>query len=107
MTSAARAAARRAAHAPSWTADSRRILYQSMDRLRLLDVDAGTATDIPVDLSYAPAIPSGRLVVHAGTLVDGMNTVARRDADIVIDRNRIRTVAPLSLPSLCASIDPP
>jgi Tol biopolymer transport system component len=26
------------AHAPSWAADSRRLLYQSMDRLRLVDL---------------------------------------------------------------------
>ena len=96
ITGAGRRLTTEMAHAPSWTADARKVLYQSMDRLRLLDVDAGTATDIPIDLSYAPAIPSGRLVVHAGTLVDGMSAVARRDADIVIDRNRIRTVAPHS-----------
>jgi hypothetical protein len=80
------------AHAPSWTADSRRILYQSMDRLRLLDVERGTASDVPLELSYTPAIPTSTLVVHAGALVDGMNPVARRDVDIVIERNRIRLV---------------
>ena len=92
ITGTARRLTTEMAHAPSWTADSRRILYQSMDRLRLLDVDRGTAVDVPLDLPYTPAIPSTRLVVHAGTLVDGTSDIVRRDMDIVIDRNRIREV---------------
>ena len=84
------------AHSPSWTADSRRILYQSMDRLRVLDVERGSATDVPLDLSYVPAVPASALVVHAGTLVDGTSPVARRDMDVVISRNRITSVVPHS-----------
>jgi len=84
------------AHAPTWTADSRRILYQSMDRLRLLDVETGVASDVPVDLRYTPAVPSGRLVVHAGALVSGNAASAERDRDIVIVGNRIQSVAPHS-----------
>jgi hypothetical protein len=94
ITGAPRRLTTEMAHSPSWTADSRRLLYQSMDRLRLLDVDRGTVVDVRLDLSYAPAIPASRLVVHAGTLVDGESRVARNDVDIVLDGNRIRSVTP-------------
>jgi Tol biopolymer transport system component len=82
------------AHSPTWTADSRRVLYQSMDKLRMVDVDDASARDLPLDLTYTPAIPTGRKVVHAGLLVDGTATTARSNMDIVIDANRIRIVAP-------------
>lgn len=82
------------AHAPSWTADSRYVLYQSLDRLRLLDTVEGTTRDIPVDLTYSPLIPTGRMMVRAGALVDGISPEVRRDIDIVIERNRILSVQP-------------
>lgn len=82
------------AHAPSWTADSRQILYQAMDRLRLIDVESGTFRDVPLDLRYTPAVPSSRLVIHAGTLVTGHSPSAQHDRDIVIVGNRIRSVQP-------------
>jgi Tol biopolymer transport system component len=84
------------AHAPSWTRDSRSILYQSNDKLRLLDVETGDARDVPLTLRYTPAIPTGRVVVHAGSLVDGASQTVRRDVDIVIEGNRIRRVVPHS-----------
>jgi Tol biopolymer transport system component/imidazolonepropionase-like amidohydrolase len=80
------------AHAPSWSADSRTILYQSMDRLRMVDVETGAVRDVPVALSYTPAIPTGRTVVHAGRLVDGNARAARENMDVVIEGNRIRRV---------------
>ena len=82
------------AHAPSWTADSKRILYQSMDKLRLVDLESGVVRDVPLDLTYAPGIPASRYLVHAGHLVDGKSEKARTDIDIVIQDNRIRSVEP-------------
>ena len=29
------------AHSPSWAGDSRHILYQSMDKLRIIDIETG------------------------------------------------------------------
>ena len=81
------------AHAPSWTMDGR-VLYQANERLRLLETGTGAATDVPLTLRYAPAIPTGRTLVHAGRLVDGTDGPVRTDVDIVIDGNRILRVAP-------------
>ncbi len=82
------------AYAPTWTGDSKHILYQSLDRLRLVDVETGRIADVPVDLTYSVDVPSDQYVVHAGRLVDGKSPTARSNVDIVIAGNRIRSVAP-------------
>ena len=38
------------AHSPSWQGDSRHILYQSLDKLRIVDVETGDTRTIPLDL---------------------------------------------------------
>ncbi len=84
------------AHAPSWAGDSRHILYQSLDKLRLIDIESGETRDVPLDLTYTPAIPRGRIVLHAGTLVDMKSAAPRTNVDVVIEGNRIRNVEPHS-----------
>lgn len=84
---------------PSWTADSKSILYQSMDRLRMVDVASGTSRDVPLDLTYTPAAPAERYVIHAGRLVDMKSDGARDNMDVVIDGNRITAVVPHSASS--------
>ncbi|MBP7775714.1 MAG: PD40 domain-containing protein [Acidobacteria bacterium] len=82
------------AHAPSWSGDSRHILYQSIDQLRIVDIETGDVQTVPLDLTYTPAVPTTRLVVHAGKLVDMKSAAARNDVDIVVDGNRITRVLP-------------
>jgi len=82
------------AHAPSWAGDSRHILYQSMDKLKTIDIETGETRGIPLDLTYTPAIPKDHFVVHVGRLVDGKSRTASSNMDIVIEGNRIRSVQP-------------
>jgi Tol biopolymer transport system component len=82
------------AHAPSWAGDSRHILYQSLDRLKILDIDTGERRDVPLTFTYTPAIATTRLVIHAGSIVDMVSANARPDVDIVVEGNRIRSVQP-------------
>ena len=82
------------AHAPSWQGDSRHVLYQSMDKLRIVDVETGDIRTVPLDLKYTPAIPTTRLLVHAGKLVDMKSAASRANVDIVIEGNRITSVVP-------------
>ena len=79
-------------HFPTWTADSKTILYQSADKLKRLDLETGAITEIPVDLTYRLAIPAGRTIVHAGKLVDAVTDATQLDKDIVIEGNRIAEV---------------
>jgi Tol biopolymer transport system component len=80
------------AHHPSWSGDSKQILYQSMDKLRLYDLGSGTARDVPLDLTFTPAIPTERVVVHAGQLFDGKSEMLKANMDIVVVGNRIQSV---------------
>jgi Tol biopolymer transport system component/imidazolonepropionase-like amidohydrolase len=84
------------ASAPSWQGDSTHILYQSLDKLKIVDVITGERREIPVDLKYTLDLPKGRVVVHAGRLVDMTSPTPRTNVDIVIDGNRIKRVQPHS-----------
>ncbi|MEO8301597.1 MAG: amidohydrolase family protein [Rhizomicrobium sp.] len=82
------------AYAPSWAGDNRHILYQSNDKLRLLDIESGETSTVPLELTYRMHVPKSHLVLHVGKLVDGVSKTARTDMDIVIDGNRITSVEP-------------
>jgi Tol biopolymer transport system component/imidazolonepropionase-like amidohydrolase len=84
------------AYSPSWAGDSEHILYQSMDKLKELDILTGETHEVPLDLQYTPSIPRGGMLVHVGLLVDGNSPAARRDMDILIEGNRIQSVRPHS-----------
>jgi len=81
---------------PSWGGDSQTILYKSAERVRTVRVDGGGRREIPVKLHWRQAVPSGRTVIHAGRLWDGVGTTLRQDVDIVVEGNRIVSVAPHS-----------
>jgi Tol biopolymer transport system component len=82
------------AHAPSWQGDSRHILYQSLDALRILDLESGETRTVPLDLQWTPAIPTGRLVIHAGRLLDMTAPTPRSNVDVIVEGNRIARVVP-------------
>jgi Tol biopolymer transport system component len=81
------------ADSPSW-AGSDQLLYIATDRLKLVSLDGATTRDVPVDLSWTPRIPAGRVVVHAGRLLDGVQSSARTDVDVVIEGHRITAIEP-------------
>ncbi|WP_328280897.1 amidohydrolase family protein [Sphingobium sp.] len=80
------------AYFPTWTADSRTILYQSADKLKTVDLETGKVADVPLDLSYTLAKPSGRTIIHVSNLVDSVRDETQHDKDIVVDGNRIVAV---------------
>ena len=78
---------------PSWAGPTR-LLYIATDRLKLVTVADGTTRDVPLELTWTPKLPSGRVVVHAGRLVDVTQAAARSDVDIVIQGHRISAIEP-------------
>jgi Tol biopolymer transport system component len=84
------------ANAPSWQGDSRHILYQSLDKLKILDIVTGESRQVPVALLYAMDVPKARVIVHAGRLVDMVSPTPRTNIDIVVEGNRIKSVQPHS-----------
>jgi len=91
-TAAPRRVSEELANAPSWAADSRRLLYQTPSGLRLVDVIDNRTTDVPINLTWQPQAPQGRVVVHAGRMFDGTSQALRTNIDIVLRDNRIEQV---------------
>jgi imidazolonepropionase-like amidohydrolase len=79
---------------PTWAGNSESIVYLTTDRLRRVWLTDGRIEDIPVSLSWQRSIPTGRVVVHAGALFDGVSESLHRNIDIVINGNRIVRVDP-------------
>lgn len=79
---------------PVWGGDSQTILYKSAERVRTVRADGSGTRDIPVQLEWRQQVPQGRTLVHAGALWDGVGSGLRNDVDIVLEGNRIVSVAP-------------
>jgi Tol biopolymer transport system component/imidazolonepropionase-like amidohydrolase len=83
------------ANSPSWTADSRQLLYQAAHGLRLLDLIDGGVQPIAVRAWSWGMLPHvGTITVHAGRLFDGRADAVRQNVDVVITGNRIMSVEP-------------
>jgi len=81
-----------ASDAPTWSGDSRRILYLSNGQLRLIDRDGSNARTIPVELSWRPEQATGLTLIHAARLWDGRGSQVQTNVDIVVAGNRIRSI---------------
>jgi Tol biopolymer transport system component/imidazolonepropionase-like amidohydrolase len=75
----------------SWAGPDR-ILYIATDELRTVSIVDGSSTSIPVDVRWTRHVPSGRVVVHAGRLIDGVSDSARENVDVIVDGNRITAI---------------
>ncbi|HEV2986493.1 MAG TPA: hypothetical protein VGX46_18985, partial [Vicinamibacterales bacterium] len=91
------------AGSPTWTGDSRQILYQTDTGMKIVDVGSRRAVrEIVPRLTWIPAPPQPVLsgssrtdrikTVHAGRFWDGRTDALQRDVDIVIEGNRIKSV---------------
>jgi Tol biopolymer transport system component/imidazolonepropionase-like amidohydrolase len=91
------------AGSPTWTGDSRQILYQTDSGMKMVDVGGPRVVrEIAPRLTWTPASPQyvvsslGRTeltkTVYAGRFWDGKTDTLQRDVDIVIDGNRIKSV---------------
>ena len=94
------------AYNPNWAGDSRHVLYQANDQLRLLNIETGETRTVPLNLTYTAYVPKTRIIVHVGKLVDGVSRTARNDVDIEIAGNRIVSVGP-HVPGRAATIEAP
>ena len=80
------------ATAPSWTGDSGSLVYVATDRLKRVHLADGRIEEIPVELTWRREFPTGRVVIHAGALFDGVSPELRQDVDIIVDGHRISAV---------------
>ncbi|WP_053757499.1 amidohydrolase family protein [Streptomyces sp. AS58] len=77
---------------PSWSADSRTLLYLSAGTLRLIDTGSGRTRTVRVPLDYRRPRPADT-VVRAGRFWDGTGRDVREDVDVVIRGGRIAEVS--------------
>ena len=84
------------AFSPSWTKDSKQILYQSDNGLKLVDVATRRIVrTIDPKLTWtAPQAPPTTTTIHAGRFWNGRTDTAQTDVDIVVDGNRVKSVGP-------------
>ena len=74
---------------PTWTGDSKSIVFLALDHLERVSVHDGSTESLPIDLEWNRAVPTDRLVIHAGALFDGSSPELARNVDIVVVGNRI------------------
>jgi Tol biopolymer transport system component/imidazolonepropionase-like amidohydrolase len=93
------------AGAPTWSGDSRQMLYQTDTGMKLVDVAARRVVrDVDAKLTWTAAPPkyvasaagrsSVKTIVHAGRLWDGTTAGLQHDVDVVVEGNRITSVTP-------------
>ena len=80
--------------APSWSGDSSKLLYLSNGLLRSVSAAGGTPTTLPHGITWATAKPTGRVIVRAERLWQGLTPEVRKDVDLVIVGNRIADLVP-------------
>ncbi|GAA2046192.1 amidohydrolase family protein [Nocardiopsis rhodophaea] len=78
--------------APSWSGDSRTLIYLNNGRLRRIPASGGRPRTVPLRMFWTRSRPSGRTIIRAGALWDGTSEQLRRDVDIVIEDNRIAQI---------------
>ena len=94
FTGPARRITREVTDAPSWSGDSKSLLYLSGGVLKLVPVAGGAARAIPCRLTWANARTKGRTVVRAERIWDGEAAGYRAGAaDVVIEGNRVVALA--------------
>ena len=93
-TGPARQINREVTDAPTWSGDSKHLLYLSNGKLHLIQVDGSNVITIPVDLSWSFQDNSERTLIHAGRLWDGRGPTVQTNVDIVVAKHRIQTVQP-------------
>src|SRR4029077_5508132 len=81
---------------PTWTGNSRRLMYQTGNRLKVVDVASGRVVqDIDPGLPWIPSsAPEGTKTIHAGRFWSGRTDAIQNNVDIVVSGNRIRSVEP-------------
>jgi Tol biopolymer transport system component len=80
--------------APTWSGDSKKLLYLSNGRLRLMSADGSAPQDVPLALAWQYEKVSERTIIQAGRMWDGRGANVRTAVDIVIAQGRIQSIDP-------------
>jgi Tol biopolymer transport system component len=93
-TGAARQINNELTDAPTWSGDSKQLLYLSNGKLRMIGRDGSNPRSIPVDLTWHYEDAPQKTIVYAGRLWDGRGSAVRENVDIIIANHRIQAIEP-------------
>ncbi|AUD00686.1 DPP IV N-terminal domain-containing protein [Spirosoma pollinicola] len=82
------------AETPTWTGDSKSLLFLATDVFKQVYLADGHVETHPMALSWKISQPTGTIVVHAGRLFDGKANTYRTNVDIILDGHRIKAILP-------------
>lgn len=82
------------AEVPSWTSDSKSIVFLATDTLKQVFLADGHIEPIPMDFTWQYKQPTERKVIYAGKLFDGRTATYHKDVDIIVEGNRIKEILP-------------
>jgi Tol biopolymer transport system component len=82
--------------APTWSGDSSKILYLNNGTLKLISRKTKVIKPVEFNLTYTPAKPQQKVLIHAARYWKGNGPDELKDVDIVITDNRITSVEPHS-----------
>jgi len=74
---------------PSWSGDSKHILYLTIEGLKKINIQTGIVEKVDVRLTTTRKIPESRTVIHVKGLFDGIKNELQTNKDIIIEGNRI------------------
>ena len=80
--------------APTWSGDSKQLLYLSNGKLRIIGRDGSNPQTVPLDLAWRYEDEPAKTIVYAGRLWDGRGEAVRSNVDIVIANHRIQSIEP-------------
>ena len=80
--------------APTWSGDSKKLLYLSSGKLRMIQADGTNASTVPLDLTWQYEKTPARIIIHAGRLWDGRGPDVKTNVDIVVAGGRILSIEP-------------
>lgn len=79
---------------PSWTGDSKSLVFLATDILKKVNVTNGMTETLPVSFTWKIKQPVGIIVIHAGKVFNGRSEKYLENVDIIIDGNRIKSIEP-------------
>lgn len=82
------------AEAPSWSGDSKSIVFLATDILKKVTVADGRVETVGMDFTWQIKQPVGSYVVHAGKVFDGKSEKYLENVDILVEANRIKKITP-------------
>lgn len=77
--------------APTWSGDSKQLLYLHNGEFRLISRTGGTPATVAMNMTWKPA-DGGRTVIHAGRVWTGLGPDSQTDVDIITNNNRIKRI---------------